>query len=195
MHSKVIVGLGKRPLRCWAAACFQLALADGLLALMGCGSRPHLEPIRLDAAPDSYRSVRWTVQSTVQIERASAGLRCVVEGNRQTTKGPYGGFMFPTSDAKGWRLEMAFTEPDAVLMAYVDAYNAKGARLLRWQTDEKAKLRRNRMTYVFTPHQSAEGFKPVASEGSGPIATIHVFARIKPGSRASFELHKVELIQ
>jgi hypothetical protein len=181
------------PFAGWTMASLQCALGVCVLVLLGCGAKSGFKPLRLDAAPDQYRSATWTRQSTVSVDKLSAGLRCVVEASSNPKATPYGGIMLPGCAAKGWRLEMAFTDPDAILAAYVDGYNAEKKRVVRWQTSWGAKLRADRATYVFMPQESTQGFKPVTSEGSGPVETIHVFVRLKPRSGASFELYGVEL--
>lgn len=79
------------------------------------------------------------------------------------------------------------------MAAYVDGYNRERQRVVRWQTGWGGKLRRERSAYIFTPQQSAEGFKFIASEGTGPVEVLQVFVRVKPGSRSSFELYEVGL--
>ena len=178
---------------CRSAFVRQCLLGVWLLLLMGCAPKSRFEGLRLQEAPEQYRSSLWTRESIVRMEKVGAGLRCVVEADQRSEAKPYGGIMLRTPKAKGWRVEMAFTEKEDILYVFVDGYNKAKKRVLRWQTAGGAKLRSEKTVYLFTPEQAVEGFKAVASDGTGPVETLHVFVRVKPGSRACFDLYRVEL--
>ena len=178
---------------------------------LGCGSDNRFEPMPLDASADTYRNKMWTRSSAVKIEKSGTDLHCEVqaeadvqnkseaigEGEGKTgtesKKEMYGGIAFPAPSATGWRLELGFPEPESILRVYVAAYNAKSERICSWQTPWRAKLKRERATYEFELEKEADGFERNASGGQGPVHKIHVYMRVKPGSRASLDLHSVHL--
>ena len=173
-----------------ATLSFHLVL---LFGTAGCGSKPHYKPFRFEGDPGEYLSTTWTLRSTVHIESTPTALRCEVKADPQATVDAYGGVILPANNCKEWRLDMAFTEPAAILVAYVDAYNVQKKRVARWQTTWGEKLSPDRYVHTFGSQQGTMDFKPIPSDGRGSIDKIHVFVRLKPGTQGSFEIHGVEL--
>lgn len=173
------------------------AWAIGILLLLqgGCGWIGDSELIEFTGPPENYRSSVWTLRSAVQIEKKDHGLRCTVEAQDGASGDPYGGIMVPVTPAKGWRLDLAFTDPTGILVAYVDAYDAQDKRVARWKTDWGKELRREAASYFFVPNRSAAEFKPVESNGTGSVEKLHVFLRVKPGERAGFSLQSAKPIR
>lgn len=210
MKTKVVAGFrdcGCERMAVTALMC-ALVVAAGSL---GCGSDNRFEPMPLDTSADTYRNKMWTRSSTVEIEKSGTGLHCEVQAeadvqNKSEAIGDgegetgteskmeiYGGIAFPAPSATGWRLEMGFPEPESILRMYVAAYNAKGERICSWQTPWRAKLNPERTTYEFELQKEADGFERNTSGGQGPVHKIHVYMRVKPGSRTSLDLDSVHL--
>ena len=192
MLTNTLPGQGKRPSKYLALGVY-VAFVVGIGGLQGCGSGSSVIPLPLDSPPDAYRSKDWIIRSDVKIAKLTSGLHCDVQGKAGEEKGSYGGIVLPAGGAKNWRLELAFPDPKDIIRVYVDANNAQKKRVARWETAIGGKLRSDRTTYVFVPQQSTDGFQSVASEGTGPVDKIHVFIRVKPRGRASFDLYSVEL--
>lgn len=164
-----------------------------LLGATGCSMQPKFKPVKLDADPGEYASTTWAARCKVHLERTPVSLHCRVNADPAATQDAYGGIMLPAHGCEAWRLELAFFDATDVLVAYVDAYNAKNQRVARWQSTWGEILPSHRAVHTFVPQQNVRGFTSVPSEGKGPIESIHVFVRLKPGTSASFDLFGAEL--
>ena len=95
------------------------------------------------------------------------------------------------------RLELSFRQPENILRVYVDGYDRESQRVLRWewQPTPATPLPAARRMLVLIPGGRTAGFRPKESAAAEHVSEIHVFARIKPDTRAGFTLHSAALAQ
>jgi hypothetical protein len=151
--------------------------------------------VRLDADPDQYRTASSAEETTVDVQRVPGGLRCAVVANADPTQTHSGGAVIPLHGAKACRIEMAFKEPEAIILASADAWDARHKTVARWKTVQWARLSKNRATYVFVQQEAAREFQPVAMDAGGLMEAIRIRIDVQRETGAVFEVYKVETIK
>ncbi len=167
----------------WAAVC-----------PTGCGTKPQIRNLSLSGPPDNYLSMKWELRTRTHVEKLPAGLACVVQADPAPTRTPYGGIVLPGDGAKGFRLDLAFMNPGAIVTCYVDAYDAQAQRIARWESRKALTLPSARATYAFMPGKLPAVFRAVGEWKRGAIDQIHVFLQVVPGKTAGIAMFRAQLL-
>jgi hypothetical protein len=185
---------GKLLPRSAAAGALRVIFLLPILTLTGCGTKPRIQNLPLNGPADNYLSMKWELRTRTHIQKLPTGLACVVQADPAPTRTPYGGIVLPGDGAKGFRLDLAFMNPSAIITCYVEAYDAQAKPVARWESLKRLTLPAKRVTYAFVPGQIPSGFRSVGARRREAIDQIHVFVHVVPGKTAGIAMFKAQLL-
>jgi SAM-dependent methyltransferase len=143
-------------------------------------------PVSL-AIPTDGPPSRWCRGTTVHVSTSEGVLRCEVVGSDAEGL-QYGGVRIPLARPARLRLDLELLDPENIEVLYLAGESARRARCLRWHWNRPSAGRR---TVELTAGQPSGLF--IADEPTlvDDVADLHVFVRIRPGTRTTFLLHAV----
>ena len=137
-------------------------------------------------------AVRYT-----DFRQVEDGVRCDVGRPEQKDVSAYGGASIPVPGLDALRMEISFDEPQNIVVVFFDAVDESDQRVWRWIWQERAsgynRPSAQRQTYVFVRGEQTAHFRPLGKHAEVPIKEVRVMIRVKPGTRAGFVLHHVEV--
>lgn len=136
--------------------------------------------------------IRPRVTRDVRLSGIDDGLLCrVAAGEVDST----GGVRFPAEGAQKFRVEMTLPDPGQTHAVFIQGVDQE--RRWRWQWawqfGPACPGTSDRVTYTFVPGQPVGYFEAKTRPDAGDVVELHIFLRLKPGRKASFVLHKVEI--
>lgn len=155
-----------------------------------------LEPIRFDAAPETYLS-RWRKGvAGVEIVPQDGGLRCELIPGPVGEDNHYGGVHFAVPGMEALRLELELTDSRNVEWLYIYVYGAERGRIIRWRWHLTRSQRERGVSGTFTlvPAEPSGYFRASGHIPAAEIRDVHVFLRMVKGTRAGFVLRRAEVI-
>ena len=155
-------------------------------------ARDRFEPVALDG-PSSRLRTPWTLRATSEIEHRGDGLRCRVTGAGDRSAGQYGGLSLPVDAPGSIRLSLELLEPENIMAVYVDGENPQRCRVMRWVWTEPGATATTPKTFELVPGKSASPLEVETSIYPQLCSHLHVFIRVRPGARAGFIVHAVDV--
>jgi len=155
------------------------------------------KPVDLGAAPETARlSSRVGASKHVEIKAEPSGaVRCLVEGDPDSSQHQFGGVMFDVAGLDALRFSASFIDPRNIVGMWVDGCDESGRRITRWEwrLSSGSSDSEERITHMLVPGESSAFFEADGEGRGADIRTVHVFVRLVPGARAGFILHEMEM--
>ncbi len=129
---------------------------------------------------------------------AEGGLVCRYRSTAGTTISNYAGVMFPVAAAGALRLEVTFAQPEQVRTVYVDGYDSRRRRQLRWVWRIKKPSEvplAGRQTYVLVPGKDSGYLMAEEAKDPRAITDLCLTVSTAPGVEGEFTLHRAEVAE
>ncbi len=151
-------------------------------------------PVTFHQSPESYASYWRYGTDHVTLTREGNGLRCDIVGGADASAKQYGGIRFRAAQPAALRMDLALIQPEHIECVFVDGYDAKGKRKLRWRWQCSAGARPDGgpRRYTFVPGRDVGYFRADRGADATGVEWVHVFVQIVPGKETGFVLERAE---
>ncbi len=149
--------------------------------------------LRLDEPATRFRRQRGAqhLLESVDLSAGRDGLRCSAVAGPDTERGQYPGVTLPISAPRVIRAGLSFQNPEAIEAFYVDGYDARGRRLIRWRREVGRVVSAEPATLLFSTANASKGLTVSASGDPAKVKTVDMFVKLRPGREGGFTLHRL----
>ena len=163
----------------------------------------HFRPITFSAPYHDHASDLRAPAAGITVEPIDGGLRCSTAVDTRATcrgsdaDGEHAGIHAEVHGLRAARFELALVDAKNIVSIHV-AMESASHRTLRWRWDVSADAAKFacRNTFTVVPGYAAQPFQMLGgSAAPDDVVTLHVYATVKPGTRASFELRHLEVAE
>lgn len=151
-----------------------------------------IPPVLFDQPLETYESYWTRGMDHMRITPEQVRLGFTAQAIAETDEPIYAGVRIPVSGCSAARLCLSIENPEGMRGIYIDGYDARGRRTVRWQwllSPWNLPLP-GTTVYDLFPGQSSGYFLPAVNEHASATTEVHVFAQVNPGTTCGLEIHE-----